>query len=178
MSGVLIDYSYLKWVQIKWRRINSFKAGSTTIPFIVQNVNIYIDTMFSSLSLSLVLYTFYRKITYLYSVDPLIITHSRVFHTKIIIINDNISFLTNILTYRINHDDNLDYECIQAQQDLILGGRKAKGDYTLWKRGGVLYVYHNRSKSLVVRLTLLIPQHGYVSLLCRGVPTLCSGFGL
>ena len=55
---------------------------------------------------------FYRKITYLYSVDPLIITHSRVFHTKIIIINDNISFLTNILTYRINYDDNLDYECI------------------------------------------------------------------
>ena len=45
---------------------------------------------------------FYRKINYLYSVDPLIVTHSLFFHTNqiIIIITAKISFLTikNTLT--------------------------------------------------------------------------------
>ena len=125
----------------------------------------------------------YRKITYLYSVDPLIFTHSHAFHTNkiIILITANISFLTmknTLTTLIINAQIYIDI--YRPSKILHYTAKGYLWLYTMDKRGGGISrpVYYNRSKSLVVRLTLLMPLHEYVSLLCRGAPTLCSGSGL
>ena len=66
-SEAVIDYYYLKWVCIKWRRINSFKVGSTTIPFIVQKL---INGIQCTLVCHTPFYSIQEKSTYLYAVDP------------------------------------------------------------------------------------------------------------